>query len=220
MLAMQYSFDFPDEFDMSTIRRRVEDKGVVFDDYPGLVQKAFMINEGQAEILGDRVGNEYSTFYLWEDDSAARAFLESDAFAAVTEAFGRPRVRLWQALSLKRTGGLQPRLAVQETIPIQPGERLVDIRRLEEQTGNGWLNRRGFHSQIVGLDSHRWELVRFSLWADLRSAALPLSGEARTFEVLHLSAPVPEPELEDFAVGLRPVETPSRPNRSGSPRLI
>ena len=220
MLAMQYSFEFPDEFDMASLRRRVEDKGPLFDDYPGLAQKAFMINEGEAEVLGDRIGNEYATFYLWEDDAAARAFLESEAFAAVTEAFGRPRVRLWQVLSFKRTGGLRPRLAVQESMPIQAGERLADIRRQEEQTGNDWLNSRGFHSQIVGLDPHRWELVRFSLWADLRAAALPLSGEARTFEVLHLSAPVHEPELEDFAVGLRPAEPVGRPVRPVASRLI
>lgn len=218
MLAMQYEVAFAAGHDMNKVRRRAAERGPLFDRYPGLVQKASMINasminEGQAEVLGDRVGNAYAAFYLWEDDAAVRAFLESEAFANVGETYGRPRVRLWQALSFKRTGGLKPCLAVQETIPVPPDERLGEVRRLEERAGNGWLNSRGFQSQVVGLDPYRWELVRFSLWSDPRAAALPTGGETRTFEVLHLSAPVPEPDLQGYAAGLRPLETPVRPAR-------
>ena len=42
MLAMQYSFTLPADYDMDIIRRRVASKGPLIDGLPGLGFKAYL----------------------------------------------------------------------------------------------------------------------------------------------------------------------------------
>ena len=42
MLAMQYNFTLPADFDMDIIRKRVAAKGPLVDGFPGLGFKAFL----------------------------------------------------------------------------------------------------------------------------------------------------------------------------------
>jgi len=193
MLAMQYAFPLADDYDMAQIRRRVVEKGPLFDDYPGLVQKAFLCNDvtGQipGQILGDRIGNEYAAFYLWESDKAAKDFILSDAFKAVSVAFGRPRVQSWQVIAQHSRGGGAPRFAVQESETLNGAADVGLIALAERQAVAPAFQQPGLHSYVAALDLYRWELVRFSLWREARDAAAARNGNSRSYEVLHLSAP-------------------------------
>ena len=195
MLAMQYVFPLADDFDMAQIRQRVAEKGPLFDDYPGLVQKAFLCNDvagqmprqGPQEILGDRIGNEYAAFYLWESDEAARDFLLSDAFKAVSAAFGRPRVHSWQVIARYNRGGGLPRFAVQETETLNAAADLGQVALAERQAVAPAFQNPGLQSYAVALDPYRWELLRFSLWREARDAAAARNGNSRSYEVLYLA---------------------------------
>ncbi|MGF1609561.1 MAG: DUF4865 family protein [Kiloniellales bacterium] len=197
MLAMQYVFPLADDFDMAQVRRRVAEKGPLFDDYPGLVQKAFLCNDVKGSILGDEVGNSYATFYLWESADAARAFLLGDAFRAVSQAFGRPRVQSWQVIGHRSCGGAAPAFAVQETESLgreaDPGAIATRERAALGEALRPGRPGPGLHSISVAFDPYRWELVRFSLWREARDAERALNGNSRGWELLYLAGPQARP---------------------------
>jgi Domain of unknown function (DUF4865) len=85
MLAMQYTFNLPDDYDMALIRARVAERGHLFDEMDGLCQKAFLISERHVEPAQ---GNMYAPFYVWHDVRAMQTFLLGDKFKAVTAASG------------------------------------------------------------------------------------------------------------------------------------
>jgi hypothetical protein len=92
MYAMQYEITLPADYEMGIIRRRVQVKGHVLDDFPGLGLKAYLIRD-QAD--GSTV-NQYAAFYLWNDPEAMGRFLWGGGlFTNICTAFGRPPVRHW-----------------------------------------------------------------------------------------------------------------------------
>jgi len=89
MIAMEYAFAFPDDFDMAAIRRRVADKGRLFDTYPGLLRKAFLARDRRADSQAEpaEAGNSYATFYLWSSAKAAAIAAQQASLDALR---GRP----------------------------------------------------------------------------------------------------------------------------------
>src|SRR4051812_21524403 len=113
MRSLHYPIALPDDFDMSTLQRRVDEKAHLFESLPGLRFKAFLAS---SRAQGDR-RNAYAPFYVWDDDEAASGFLRGALFAAVIESFGRPAVldRSVLAFALGE-GRVVPRLATLEVI--------------------------------------------------------------------------------------------------------
>ena len=87
MLVMHYRIALSgDPADAAAaIRRRVAQRGHLFDGMPGLERKFFLLDPERPT---------YATLYLWREPGAALAFLRGPFFAAVIESFGRPEVRL------------------------------------------------------------------------------------------------------------------------------
>jgi hypothetical protein len=87
MLVMHYRIALGgDPAEAATaIRKRVAERGALFDGMPGLERKFFLL---------DPVDPTYATLYLWREPEAALAFLQGPFFAAVIASFGRPAVRL------------------------------------------------------------------------------------------------------------------------------
>ncbi|MFI9048798.1 DUF4865 family protein [Streptomyces sp. NPDC053427] len=183
MQAMQYAITLPADYDMRIIRRRVESKGHLLDDLPGLGLKAYGIRERGVD--GSPV-NQYAPFYLWADAEAMNGFLLGDGFRGVIRDFGRPAVRHWQGLFHRpgpaaghRPGAFSRRT---ESVPegADPAPVIADaVARHEELAAT-----EGVHATALALDPRRWELVHFTLWTD----AVPRSAGDR-YQVLHLSAP-------------------------------
>lgn len=200
MLAMHYGFVFDDDFDISAIRRRIAEKGPLFDHYPGLVQKAFLVNERDAEA-GGQGRNEYATFYIWESAEAARRFLASDAFEAVSDSFGRPQVGLWPLYDRhRRWTGTAVGTALLEAVALPPDGTLDGalsaLGALFLDSGRN----RGLHSGALALDPQRWRLLRFTLWQDSVPAGLGEGELIRRYEVAHLSQPDNEAAVLSLAV--------------------
>jgi hypothetical protein len=89
MIAMQYSFTLPADYDMSIIDRRIRENDHKLDGFPDLRFKAYL-SDRRSE-LGSRE-NLYAPFYLWERPQGMDAFLSGPGFKAVSNAFGWPRV--------------------------------------------------------------------------------------------------------------------------------
>lgn len=122
MLAMHYAIALKDAGQIAAVRARAVERGPLFDGMKGLGVKLFLI---------DPVDPCYATFYLWRDPDAAQAFLEGPFFKALSEAFGRPEVRLLltEATDLPFAAG--------ETVGLSSNPtHEVPVRALDPRTGD------------------------------------------------------------------------------------
>ena len=183
MHAMQYELTLPADYDMAVIRARVARIGHLLDDWEGLGFKAYLIRE--RGVNGSPV-NQYAPFYLWDTVEGMNTFLWGGAFQGLSNDFGRPSVRQWTGLSYEEGGavGSPGRSAVRRRQPVPEG---VELARLMvdavEETGR-LAGEDGAVFAAAAVDTARWELVHFSLWAHEAPKA-----DGDLFEVLHVSAP-------------------------------
>ncbi|MFE0172824.1 DUF4865 family protein [Streptomyces sp. NPDC059002] len=191
MHALQYEITLPADYDMGVIRHRVESKGHLLDDFPGLGFKAYLMRErGRA---GSPV-NQYAPFYLWNTAEGMNSFLWGPGFRGLVDDFGRPVVQHWTVLAHEEgpAATASPRAALRHrqqvpataSLPEYAAELADEARRL--------AGRDGVLSATAAIDPRTWEAVHFSLW----DHASP-EGAGDVFEVLHLSTP----EREKLARG-------------------
>ncbi len=181
MNVMQYEIVLPADYDMGTIERRVATRAGATDDFPGLGLKAYAVR--RRGRFGSAL-NAYAPFYFWADPAGMVRFLQGP-FRAIVDDFGRPAVRHWVALARHRGPGATstPVLATRESSTLAAD--LAPAGAIAEHVRTPALGA-GVHSQVVGLDPSRWEVVRFTLWS---AAPARLPADAVAFEVLHVSDP-------------------------------
>ncbi len=85
MLAMHYAIPLSGADQVAAVRDRAAERGPLFDGMAGLGVKLFLV---------DPIDPCYATFYLWREADAALGFLDGGFFRALSEAFGRPEVKL------------------------------------------------------------------------------------------------------------------------------
>lgn len=181
MIAMQYSYTLPADYDMAIIRQRIASKGPLLDGLPGLAFKAYLYADQDGEHL-------YAPFYLWRDSDAMHDFLAGPAYAALTQAYGWPVVRSW-TLWHQQTGAdvKAARYATRGSAAIPPHASLEAWRRREREAAASAMDQ-GALASVVGVDTATWSVVRLQLWRDEPPAALAGEGVQR-YRVGHLSAP-------------------------------
>jgi uncharacterized protein DUF4865 len=182
MHAMQYEITLPADYNMEIIRRRVETRGALLDDYPGLGLKAYAIR--CRGVAGSPV-NQYAPFYLWNRVHSMSSFLLGEGFAGLCASFGRPRVPHWVGLSFTPgpAFGELPRAATKLAVSLAPDDDVADVLDRNLRT-NLTSTDPGLHATVLVLDPARWEVVRFSLWHDRAHGS-----EGIAYEVLRVSAP-------------------------------
>ncbi len=87
MHALEYVWNLGDRFDAAALRKRVEERRAVYESLPGLLSKAFLLDEASRRFGG---------FYVWRDTQDADHFLRSDIFAASRAAMGEPEIRRYE----------------------------------------------------------------------------------------------------------------------------
>lgn len=181
MIAMQYSFVLPADYDMAIIRERIATKGPLLDDLPGLVFKAYLHAE-QPE-------HTYAPFYLWRDEEAMHGFLNGPGFAAVSQAFGWPSVQTWTPWHASVSANVrQARYATRSVRTIAPYSALATLREQQEEDAHSALDG-GALAVVIGFEPVNWSLVRLCLWREPPA----ISDGERLYHVGHMSAPGQEP---------------------------
>lgn len=186
MIAKQYSFTLPADYDMGIVRRRVADRGGVFDSVAHLAFKAFLISE--RGVYGSHE-NAYAPFYVWRSEQGMLDFLLGPMFRGVSNDFGWPAVRTWTPLAL--TVGANVRAAThasRELVPIAAYGDLADLRALEQSLHADIVDKPTVVARVVAIDPTTWTLVRFVLWRESPADTTPAAG-TQWYEVLHVSAP-------------------------------
>ena len=163
MLAMQYSFTLPADFDMDVIRARVAAKGPLVNGFPGLGFKAFLY----ARRGEHGPENLYAPFYLWDDNEAMNRLLGGEVFAGVSTAFGWPSVKMWSVIHAAKTPALDDaRYFSREILPIAPHTPLAQLQTTEAELAQSAVTRDGAVTAVTAFEPTTWSMVRARLWHD------------------------------------------------------
>lgn len=185
MIATQYSFVLPADYEMSVIDQRIRDKGPLLDGYPGLRFKAYLSARKQDDRFAN-TENLYAPFYLWDDSNGLNNFVAGPGFAGVAEAFGWPSIRtfiVWHAEFGEHLA--DAKYACREISPIAAYSDLATLRA-ETLRDAQIAVQEGALVAVVGIDSATWELVRFHLYSSIPTARC---GTAQWYAVGHMSLP-------------------------------
>lgn len=186
MLAMQYSFTLPADYDMAIIRRRIAEKGHLLGDFTGLVFKAYLHASRDDRDLPSR-DNLYAPFYLWSDSEAMNTFLGGDGFAALTQAFGRPSASMWSAWQAHVGSDLAAAACATREIASMPSGIALDEWRQAESEANRAALADGALAAVSAFEPTGWTRVSFRLWPDLRAGLAHKGGQL--YRVGHVSQP-------------------------------
>lgn len=183
MYAMQYRIGLPADYDMRIIRHRVESKGHLLDELPGLGLKAYLITEAGTD--GAAV-NQYAPFYLWTDVRQMGTFLWGNGgFQGIVNSFGRPPVSHWTGVAF-RLGRQPARSPSAATLQVTAIERHTDPREAVGRARDALASDATsveMHCAALVVDPTRWEMVQLTLWNDR------VAGPGERFTVLHTSTP-------------------------------
>lgn len=188
MLAMQYSFTLPSDYDMSIIERRVRDKGSALDHHKPLRFKAYLSARKGDPATGSNE-NLYAPFYLWHDNDGMADFLSGPGFQGLVNAFGWPSVRTWPGIiALEQVPSVaDARFATRETSPLPPFISLEHLRDIERDTVEQAVHQEGATLALTAFEPTTWSLVRFRLWRE--GIALSRDANLQRYDVLHVSHP-------------------------------
>lgn len=187
MIAMQYDFVLPADYDMTIIDRRIAEKGRFTDGLPGLVFKAYLSSRktGAAQPAGD---NRYAPFYLWESSAGMNDFLSGPGFVAVTQSFGWPSVKTWSVWHAEVSEHIaEARYATRELSPIRSHASLGELRADEQVRAREVMKKPGALAVVSGFEPTSWSLVRFQLWKEMPQPSL--ATDNCVYAVGHVSRP-------------------------------
>lgn len=181
MIAMQYSFTLPADYDMAIVRQRIADKGHLLDHFEGLLLKSYL----HAQRGSASEENLYAPFYVWRDSAAMQRFLGSEGFANLAKAFGWPTIRVWPVWDAYLSPEARhARLASRDIQPIAPYSAL-DVQREEQRVQLQRDVERGALAAVSAFEPTTWTRVSFRLWGDMP----PASPHGQRYDVGHVSQP-------------------------------
>ncbi|CAI0776434.1 DUF4865 family protein [Serratia grimesii] len=177
MLAMQYSFTLPTDYDMNIIHDRITRFGPLLDSAPQLLIKAYLY--AQKGEHGEE--NLYAPFYLWNSSTGMSDFLSGEGFMGLSRAFGWPHVRQWLPwlTHFNHPQLTEATYATRQTLPIAPYSDLHVLRQQQQAAPNALAS-------IVAFDPTAWQLVRLDLW---RVPPTTIVFNTQLYRIGHLSMP-------------------------------
>jgi hypothetical protein len=186
MIAMQYSFVLPADYDMAIIRQRIASKGHLLDDFDGLHFKAYLHAARDSASLATRE-NLYAPFYLWRDSAAMQRFLGSAGFAQLTQSFGWPVIRCWPVWdAYVSPDARDATLASRDIDTIAPYSALDALRQDDHATLQRDIER-GALAAVNAFEPTTWTRVRFRLWGEPHPALA--DHHRQLYDVGHVSQP-------------------------------
>ena len=186
MIAMQYSFTLPADYDMGIVDRRIAEKGPLLDNFPNLKFKAYLTARTKG---GDTPSQEnlYAPFYVWSRDEGLSAFLCGEGFVGVTQSFGWPQVRTWIVWRAQLSDRVsQAAFATREILAVAPHAALGELRKRDSDEAFEDVARNGALASVAAFEPTTWTRLRFRLWGE-RPTAVQAGGQA--YKVGHLSLP-------------------------------
>lgn len=186
MMAMQYSFVLPADYDMEIIARRIRDKGHLLNGFPLLRFKAYLFADRNDCDIGT-CDNLYAPFYLWDAPAGADQFLTGPGFDVLSRDFGRPSVETWIGWHAELGDDLsRARFASREIRPIPAYSDLQALRSDAIKETQVALTDNNAVACLTAFDPTNWKSLRFCLW---RSPPERGSGSQQLYRVGYVALP-------------------------------
>lgn len=178
MIAMQYAFTLPADYDMDIIRQRIANFGHLMDKHPQLIMKAYLY--ALKGVHGN--DNRYAPFYLWNSSSGMNDFLTGNGFKGVSQAFGWPQVSHWLPwlVQIAPENLAEARYATLEYQSIAAYSDLTQLRAQQQAEPLALAS-------IIACDPANWQQVNFHLWHQLPQRR---NAQTQCYTVGHISAPL------------------------------
>jgi len=198
MIAMQYSFTLPADYDMDIVDRRIRDKGPLLDNFPHLAFKAYLTARKGDTVTGSR-DNLYAPFYVWDSGDGLNDFVCGPGFVGVSDAFGRPRVETWITWATALSADIRKaRFATREITEIRPDADLAGLRARDSATAMADVETGRALASVSAFEPVTWTRLRFRLWHDLPESAL--KPGTQSYRLGHLSLPNPRTIETDVSI--------------------
>ncbi|MBP2308216.1 DUF4865 family protein [Azospirillum melinis] len=185
MIAMQYSFVLPADYDMAIIDRRIREKGPLLDCFPRLRFKAYLAARKQdAGFVSAE--NLYAPFYLWDEPEGIDSFLSSPGFASLTRDFGWPSVQTWLVWHAELSGNLKD--ATYATRDIAAIAAYSDLASRQDNAiaeAKSAIDA-GALAAVAAFDPTGWKMTKVTLWAGLPPG---VTETMQLYTVGHVSLP-------------------------------
>ena len=177
MDAMQYKIILPDDYDMSLIRKRVEENGTKTDNFQGLLFKAYLISE---KVQG-AISNSYSPLYIWENSDGMNQFIFAGFYDNVLQDFGWQLIQIGIPLTVElKESFSDATYLLEQTITIPEQHSLVDIPnkllKIQETLPTNSVGK------LIVYNPDKWQAVVFGFYAEK-----PFRSESALYEILHVS---------------------------------
>lgn len=186
MLIAHYAHRLPASFDTDAIRTRAQTRGALWDDAKRLYFKGFLLREaGQYGATA----NDYSSLYLWRDDTGFRDFLASGHYRNVTDSFGRAEIDTRVALDARRGPAATARFAYREERDIPVDADLTATLAAEIERNREIARHEDTIVATVGVDPARWRITRIVLSAGAPGPDALAAGNVTAYQVLYLATP-------------------------------
>jgi len=183
MIIAHYAHRLPADYDIAIVRTRAKARGPVWDTFPGLHFKGFLLRERGR--LG-AIANEYSSLYLWQQDEAFREAMVGGRYKTVTDSFGRAAIETRVALDARKGSGREARFAYKQQQDIPPDADLTRAFAAEIERNREIASQPGAVAAAVGLDPESWKFTRI-----LVSEKEPTGREpGMAYQVLYLAKPL------------------------------
>ncbi len=184
MIAMQYRFVLPSDYDMGIIARRISEKGHLLDDFPDLRFKAYL-SARKSEASPENI---YGPFYVWNSTEGMSDFICGAGFAGLSQSFGWPSVMTWIVWNACLSDSVRTaKHASKQILSIQAYESLEDLRKRDrDEAAEDVASGRALAS-VTAFEPVSWKRVRFQMYDD-KSRCLPRPG-VQHYDVGHVSAP-------------------------------
>ncbi|MDE1167844.1 MAG: DUF4865 family protein [Pseudomonas sp.] len=207
MIALQYTIELADDYDMAQIASRVGAKHHLFDAWPDLVFKAFLMAVRTDWVVPSQA-NLYAPFYLWANAPAQQDFLRSEAFAGVAQAFGRPPVSTWSTIQVQGLDDLHlARFARREVSAIPADVSVATLCQAQVQASRRLMSQPAVVSTVVAFEPTTWTLVRLVFYRQCEG--FEVGAGVQHYHVLHLSRPVSDLSPAPQSLPHSPPQTPA-----------
>lgn len=178
MLAMQYSFTLPGDYEMSIIDDRIREKGHLIDGFPHLVFKAYL-SAKKGVTTQAAPENQYAPFYVWDSTDGMNQFISSPGFGGLVQSFGWPVVRNWSTFCVETSDKIKDAtFATREVIQVPAFSDVASLRAAEETAAQDAVSGGKVLAQVAALNPQDWTLVRFRLFANASDVEPGFDGDS------------------------------------------
>jgi hypothetical protein len=187
MIAMQYSFVLPSDYDMTIINRRIAEKGNRTDNFPNLKFKAYLRANKSPKNSHE---NLYAPFYLWSSAAAMNEFIcgRDIGIIGLSQSFGWPTIRTWSVWQAPMSADVSRAVfATREILAIAPHAALDELRKRDSEDAIDDVERRGALASVAAYEPTTWTRVRLRLWGAPQE--LPNRDGLQAYDVGHMSVP-------------------------------